>query len=62
VNDWRSQKVDDLRRRCADLLARRAVLVSDPAQANTVRQLDDQITEHCAAIAAIERKLKATTP
>jgi hypothetical protein len=60
VNDWRQQKVDELRQRCADLLARRAVLAADPAQANAVRQLDDQITEHATAISEIERQLKAT--
>ncbi|HKD93036.1 MAG TPA: hypothetical protein VKB56_14080 [Terriglobales bacterium] len=59
MNAWQQQKVDQLRQRLAAHLARRAVLAADPAQANTVRQLDDQIAEHCTAISDIERSLKA---
>jgi hypothetical protein len=60
VNVWRQQKLDDLRRALAGHLARRGELAADPAQANTLRTLDDTISEHCTAIAKIERQLKAT--
>jgi hypothetical protein len=61
VNVWRQQKVDELRQHVAALLARRAALAADTAQANAVRQLDDQIAEHCTAIADFERQLRATS-
>jgi hypothetical protein len=40
-------------------LKRRAELAADKAQANNVRQLDDQIAEACRSIADIEHQLKA---
>ena len=60
MSAWQQQRVAELKQRLADHLQRRAVLAADPAQASAVRQLDDQITEHCTAIADIERRLKAT--
>jgi hypothetical protein len=56
VNDWRQQKVDDLRQRCADLLARRAVL----ADVDALRWLDGEIEEVCRDLANAERQLKVT--
>jgi hypothetical protein len=58
---WQQQKLDDLRRALAAHLQRRAELSADAAQANTVRGLDDEIAEHCRAIADIERSLKVAT-
>jgi hypothetical protein len=60
MSAWQQQRVAELKQRLADHLKRRAVLAADPAQANTVRQLDDQIAEHCRTIAEIERQLRAT--
>jgi hypothetical protein len=60
VNVWKQQVVAELKQRLADHLKRRAVLAADSAQAGALRTLDDTITEHCAAIAEIERQLKAT--
>ena len=57
---WKEQKLDDLRQRLAEHLVRRAELAADPAQANAVRRIDDEIAEHCTTIAEIERSLKAT--
>jgi hypothetical protein len=57
---WQQQKLDDLRCALAAHLKRRAELVADPAQANAVRQLDDQIAEAGRSIADIERRLRAT--
>jgi hypothetical protein len=54
----KQQRVAELRGRLAVLFARRDALVADPAQANAARGLDDEITEHCTAIASIERALK----
>jgi len=51
--------VDQLKQRLAAHLEHRAVLAADPAQANAVRQLDDQIAEACRSIADIEHQLKA---
>jgi hypothetical protein len=61
VNAWQHQKLDDLRRAVAAHLERRAVLAADPEQANALRQLDDEIAEHCRDIAAIERALREAT-
>jgi hypothetical protein len=60
MSAWQQQRLDELRQRLAGHLQRRAELAADNAQADAVRRLDDQITEHCTAIAAIERQLKAT--
>jgi hypothetical protein len=59
VNVWQQQKLNDLRRALAAHLQRRAQLVGDNAQANAVRQLDDQIAECCRTAADIERRLRA---
>jgi hypothetical protein len=56
----KQQRVDELREHLAVLFARRDALAADPAQANTARRLDGEIGEHCAAIADLERSLKAT--
>jgi hypothetical protein len=56
VNVWRQQKVDELRQRCADLLARRAVA----ADIDALRRLDGEIEEVCRDLANAERQLKAT--
>jgi hypothetical protein len=61
VNAWQQQRLDDLRQRLADHLARRTVLAVDTAQADAVRRLDAEITEHCRTIADIERALRVTT-
>ena len=56
MNVWQQQKVDELRQRCADLLARRAVL----ADVDALRRLDGEIEEVCRDLANAERQLKAT--
>jgi hypothetical protein len=56
VNDWRQQKVDDLRRAVGALLERRALA----ADIDALRRLDGEIEEVCRDLANAERQLKAT--
>jgi len=56
VNDWRQQKVDDLRRAVAALLERH-----DAADIDALRRLDGEIEEVCRDLANAERQLKATS-
>ena len=57
MNDWRQQKVDDLRRAVAALLERRALA----ADIDALRRLDGEIEEVCHDLANAERQLKATS-
>ena len=56
MNDWRQQKVDDLRRAVGALLERRALA----ADIDALRRLDGEIEEVCRDLANAERQLKAT--
>ena len=57
MNDWRQQKVDDLRRAVAALLERRALA----ADIDALRRLDGEIEGVCRDLANAERQLKATS-
>jgi hypothetical protein len=56
----KQQRADELRGRLAALFARSAQLAADEAQTNSLRQLDDEIAEHCRGVADVERALRTS--